>query len=79
MSPKPSIPKNIIAKVIVNTNLSFAVILCSSLIINGLFVVLRPNLPSFNLNQSTFQYKRNSKTVARCVIIVSRRTYYFKF
>ena len=35
MRPKPNIPKNIVAKVTVNTNLSFSVILCSSFIIKG--------------------------------------------
>ena len=33
ISPKANIPKNIVARVIVNTNLSCFVILCSSLII----------------------------------------------
>ena len=33
ISPKPNTPKNIAARVIFSTNLSFAVILCSSLII----------------------------------------------
>ena len=39
MRPKPNIPKNIVAKVTVNTNLSFSVILCSSFIIKGRSVV----------------------------------------
>ena len=59
--PKPNTPKNIIAKVIVNTSLSSAVILCSSLMIKELFVAGTPDLSSFNVNLSTFQYNQKLK------------------
>ena len=40
--PKPNTPTNIIIKTIVNINLSFAVILCSSLIIKKRSVAAAP-------------------------------------
>ena len=60
MRPKPNIPKNIVAKVTVNTNLSFSVILCSSFIIKKRSVVGAPDLSSFfseNLSVLLYNWK----------------------